>query len=756
MKRKTAVILSFVSIFMCVLASCVIRDRSAVAEIKPEEYTVTFYQDQQVLSQEKVTEGGHAVNVPQGMSWRNETGSIVDPAAIAVTRDMAFYARGNAALRTGHIQYLTIQGEQFQPDAHVTRGQAAQMLGVLLSPDQTFPAVEENVFSDVTAGSPCYDSVQKLAALQVVFGYGDGTFRPDEEITRGELITLLCRLTGVSEIAATSFPDVAQTHWALGTIAASVTEGWAKGMGDGQFYPDYPATRAETVALIARICGRAPNNSVIDLCCQDSPYTDVPRSHWAYYYIIDASYRNELLSYVMGEMTDLQPGIVFLGDKMGHIDPETGSLDAYQKGFHTVSDGLPTDGLYYAPEDGFFFQRFQPGLQELDGSMFYVEQADGPFATDFDLGYLHFGSNGRYTSGDQELDGYVNAIMNPIIQNSTDNLLSEAKLREAYNVIVFGGYSYAPRKDGGWPRGSTNWTITSAKLMFQDKRGTCYYFAGAFLQLARRLGFQAYPICGGVGTDNKLHAWVMIDDEFGNEYIYDTELDAAYRNHWYRGISYTVEDMFKQLRGHAHVLYIFPGDTYTAPPKDDEGLIDLAIIWPSEVGGMAFVEVDGQMVALPTTWVEQYDESGNLTGYLVSVTYEGGSYSNTIPLAAPPVDTEPPVESPGPDVTPLPPDWTEQPQYTEDPGVTTPPDVTVPPDVTEPPIDTVPPDVTEPPVDTEQPVVTDPPMDTEQPVVTDPPVTEPEPDPVVPVEPQPEAPAAPESQGAVESQDVAE
>ena len=86
MKRKTAVILSFVSIFMCVLASCVIRDRSEDSAPKPGEFTVTFYQDQQVLSQEKVTEGGHAVNIPQGMSWRNETGSVVDPATIAATR----------------------------------------------------------------------------------------------------------------------------------------------------------------------------------------------------------------------------------------------------------------------------------------------------------------------------------------------------------------------------------------------------------------------------------------------------------------------------------------------------------------------------------------------------------------------------------------------------------------------------------------------------------------------------------------------
>ena len=97
MKRTAAIILSLLSICMCVLASCVTRDKAgggSVAEAQPGQYPVTYYQGEQVLGQEYVTEGSYPASVPQGVSWRNESGAVVDPATVPVTRAMSFYARG--------------------------------------------------------------------------------------------------------------------------------------------------------------------------------------------------------------------------------------------------------------------------------------------------------------------------------------------------------------------------------------------------------------------------------------------------------------------------------------------------------------------------------------------------------------------------------------------------------------------------------------------------------------------------------------
>ncbi len=661
MRRNTALISALTALVLFLFASCILRGRTTAdgpAESVPPEkgYTITYYLDGQVLNQEKVPEGGAASAIPEGYSWRNENGFAVEPASLAITRDMSFYAGQPIFFRTGQPQYFPVEGDQFLPDELVRRGQAAQMLAALLDPTQTFPAAEEVLFSDVPESSPCYESVQKLAAFRILHGYGDGTFRPDQEMTRGELLTALCRLAGGSELTETSFPDVPQDHWSREAVAFAASEGWIFGMEDGQFYTDYPVTRAEAVVMISRVCGREPNKEGIDLACRESPYADVSTRHWAYYYIIDASYRNALLSYVLGEEENIQPGLVFIDEQMAHVNPDTMALDSYEKGFHVIADGLPTDGLYYVPEKGFFFQRFQPGLQELDSSMFYVEKEDGPFVTSFELGYLYFGENGRYTSGDTDLDGYVNAALSDIIQGQTSSLLSEEKLRQAYDLLVYGDYSSVSRSDSGWPRGSTNWAASAAKGLLKEKEGDCFSWAGAFLQLARRLGFQAYPVCGGVGTQNTLHAWVMIDGEDGSEYLYDALLDWSYRQN--NGTE--AMDMFKQPRDHTNEQYIFPGDDYEVAPGEEDLLP--TITWPTEPGGLAYVEENGEKIGLPTTWLEQYDDNGNLTGYLVSVTYNGVTYSNTIPLSA----SSAPTETPG----------QQSPDHTGGEGTTTAPEAT--------------------------------------------------------------------------------
>ena len=70
--------------------------------------------------------------------------------------------------------------------------------------------------------------------------------------------------------------------------------------------------------------------------------------------------------------------------------------------------------------------------------------------------------------------------------------------------------------------------------MLTTGRGNCYCYAGVFYYLARQLGYPAVPISGNVGTARSPHGWVEIDFD-GVTYIYDTELEMAYRK---KGIYY--------------------------------------------------------------------------------------------------------------------------------------------------------------------------------------------------------------------------
>ena len=649
MKRTHAAILIVLTLLLCLLASCISREaaeqqgQTAQVSGSAAAHVVTFYQDGMVIQQVSVPHGGRVSQYPQGFEWRDASGDNVDVANLAVTEDMDLFVREQLDVRAQHVKYLSCEEELFQPQGYVTRGQLAQIVDILLG-DEDRAETELTTFADVPAGDPVYESVGRVGTLGIMSGNGDGAFRPNDNVTRAEMVTTLCRLMDVKEMMALAFPDVPADHWAVGSVAAAMAAGWLNGYEDGNFYPDAPVTRAEAAVLINRARGRQVNKNAIDVVCKVSPYRDVSPKNWAYYDVIDASYMNELLSYILGEVEGLRPGFILLGDEMCHVNADL-RLDYMQKGFHTFEDDLTTDGLYYAPEDGYFLQRSKPGLQELDGSMFYVEKADGPFSTNYDLGYLHFGENGRYTSGDETVDGYVDNIMSNIIKGDTKNLLSEKKLREAYDAIINGGYDYLTRNTG-WQRGSTGWALQCARVMFTTKRGGCYYWAASFLYLARRLGFQAYPVCGGVNENNALHAWVMIE-ESGNEYIYDVELDWAYRTGAHGRVSIRPgRNLFKQLRGSSVVTYIFPGDTWYAPPTDEVDALS------SEVDSSLYQDEFGNDLIEGVDYVVLYTDNGDGT---ITVTYSyltgsraGTSVSQTITGSMPSASPTPTADPNGP------------------------------------------------------------------------------------------------------------
>ena len=608
MRRSRLIIFGCFGLLMLILASCIERE--------PVEQSPQVSESVQFQPTEEQEQGQTPVQQPAGL------------------------------VQTGHVLYMTAEDSMFRPDEAVTRGQMAQILCGLLENGNGYTPGTEPAFTDVGTDRPEYASVEQLASAGVLSGYGDGTFRPDEPVTRSEMVTSLCRLMGVDQVTALAFPDVGAEHWAMGSVAAAMASGWLSGYQDGGFYPDAPLTRAEAAVLLNRARGESPNKTAIDLACPASPYQDVPQDFWAYYDVVDVSYRNELLSYILGEAEDVTQGMILLDERLGHINAEL-KLDYFQKGFHTIQDGLATDGIYYAPEDGYFLQRSHPGLQELDGSMFYVEREDGPFVAGYDLGYLHFGDNGRYTSGDQEVDGYVDTIMAGIIQGDTASLLNEEKLREAYDVLLFGNYDYMTRPTG-WQRGTTSWSLDCARTMYQTRRGSCYYWAASFLYLARRLGFQAYPVCGGVNENNALHAWVMIDhgsqiddndvnteqnqneltrviDE--DEYIYDIELDWAYRTGAHGRVPIRPgRDLFKQTRGHTIVHYIFPGDTWYAPPMDETDAIGDEQNADNE--GELFENSNGDELTEGVDYTTSYVNNGDGT-ITVTITYLTGDQAGT-------------------------------------------------------------------------------------------------------------------------------
>ena len=162
----------------------------------------------------------------------------------------------------------------FRPDSSITRAETASLLR--RSSEMYGYYINDDVFSDVEMWAK--QDINELAAAEVISGYGDGTFRPDNAVTRAEFVTMLMRIIGENGDTS-AFADV-NGHWAEKYIDKAGEYGYINGYEDGTFRPDNNITRAEAVTIMSKVFGFAPDGTV-------SRFGDVTNSHWAFGYIAD-------------------------------------------------------------------------------------------------------------------------------------------------------------------------------------------------------------------------------------------------------------------------------------------------------------------------------------------------------------------------------------------------------------------------------------------------------------------------------------
>ncbi len=171
--------------------------------------------------------------------------------------------------------------EMFYPQAPIKRNECVTMLYRLLQqiePDSTIVS-QAKEFKDVSVETWYHSAVSVLAAKGIVNGYSDGTFQPENAITRAEFLAVALRFSKIPlETAGGYFSDVPASHWAANYIQTAVKNGFVSGYADGSFRPDVQITRAEAVTMLNRITGR--NQCVI--ADNISSFVDVPIGFWAY------------------------------------------------------------------------------------------------------------------------------------------------------------------------------------------------------------------------------------------------------------------------------------------------------------------------------------------------------------------------------------------------------------------------------------------------------------------------------------------
>lgn len=107
---------------------------------------------------------------------------------------------------------------------------------------------------DLPEGHPFYEEITYLMELGVITGYPDGTVQPDREVTRAEAAVMIGRLKGLDGTKrATPFRDVPAGHFASGFIAEAVEAGYLRGNGDGTYRPNAPIIRGDMALIVERV-----------------------------------------------------------------------------------------------------------------------------------------------------------------------------------------------------------------------------------------------------------------------------------------------------------------------------------------------------------------------------------------------------------------------------------------------------------------------------------------------------------------------
>lgn len=150
-----------------------------------------------------------------------------------------------------------------RPSNNISRAEVATIFFRLLTDEaRTQYDKTTSSFSDIKDGAWCCRAVSTLTNMGIIKGYTDGTFRPNADITRAELATIIARFAKL-DVNTKTFSDI-NGHWAQKSIELAAGNGWINGYTDGSFRPNKSIIRAETFAMINRVLDRQ-TESVSDL-----------------------------------------------------------------------------------------------------------------------------------------------------------------------------------------------------------------------------------------------------------------------------------------------------------------------------------------------------------------------------------------------------------------------------------------------------------------------------------------------------------
>ena len=187
-----------------------------------------------------------------------------------------------------HYAYIAgYEDGTVRPSNNITRAEVATIFFRLFTDEyrETFWATT-NPFSDVAFTAWYNNAVSTTANAGIIAGYPDGTFLPNNKITRAEFATIAARFLSEEYVGPDLFTDISG-HWAAEYINRAANAGWISGYPDGSFHPDAYITRAEAMTLVNNMLGRMPHED--HMLENMVKWPDNPETAWYYEAVQEAT-----------------------------------------------------------------------------------------------------------------------------------------------------------------------------------------------------------------------------------------------------------------------------------------------------------------------------------------------------------------------------------------------------------------------------------------------------------------------------------
>ena len=178
----------------------------------------------------------------------------------------------------------------FLPERNMTREEATAMFARLLK-DYPRERRSYNIpFKDVAESDWSQQAIGFMLEKGMIKGYEDGSFKPKAAISRAEFAAMAARFDKLVAGGGNSSFDVPAGHWAQASIDSAAAKGWVTGYPDGSFKPERKITRAEVVNITNKMLDRfADKNFVRSHLSEMIQFKDLTEADWAYFPIMEAT-----------------------------------------------------------------------------------------------------------------------------------------------------------------------------------------------------------------------------------------------------------------------------------------------------------------------------------------------------------------------------------------------------------------------------------------------------------------------------------